>query len=110
MSSTDASVDGDDISGQHEADTPIDRAAINQMKTDELDDMLARLRDNRLERVRQLEAIAQVKADEAQLVVYMKFERAYKRAHNALVKLAEQEEKVEALIHKARVLAIECNQ
>jgi hypothetical protein len=84
-------------------DTPTERATINQLSVDELDAMLIAIRERRLERVQRLEAIAKVKADDAQLVSWMAFERAYTIAKRALNKLTEQEAKVEALIHKARI-------
>jgi hypothetical protein len=87
-------------------DTPTERATINQLSVDELDAMLIAIRERRLERVQRLEAIAKVKADDAQLVSWMAFERAYNIAKRALNKLAEQETKVEALIHKARIKAM----
>ena len=50
------------------SDTPTHRATINQMHVDELDAMLEGIRTRRLERVKKLEAVARVKADDAQLV------------------------------------------
>lgn len=84
-------------------DTPTERATINQLSVDELDAMLAIIRERRLLRVQQLEAIAKVKSDDARLVSWMAFERAYKVAKRALDKCAEQEAKVEALVHKCRI-------
>ena len=49
------------------SDTPTHRASINQMSVDDLDAMLHELRERRLHRVQQLEALAKVKSDEAQL-------------------------------------------
>ena len=89
-------------------DTPTERATINQLSVDELDTMLTEIRERRLLRVQKLEAIARVKSDEARLVSYMQFERAYNTAKRALDKLVEQEEKVDALIHKARIKAMVC--
>lgn len=89
-------------------DTPTERATINQLSIDELDVLLTGIRERRLLRVQKLEAIARVKSDEARLVSYMQFERAYNTAKRALDKLVEQEEKVEALIHKARIKAMVC--
>jgi hypothetical protein len=88
-------------------DTPTERASINQLSVDELDDMLAGIRARRLERVKKLEAIAKVKADDAHLVAWLQFEKTYKVAKRALDKLAEQEAKVDALIHKVRLRAFE---
>ena len=87
-------------------DTPTQRATINQFSVDALDAMLTALRERRLTRVRKLEEIAKVKADEAQITSYLKFERAYKIAKRALDKLSEQETKCEALMHKVRIAAM----
>lgn len=87
-------------------DTPTERATINQMSIDELDAMLTGIRERRLLRVQQLEAIAKVKSDDARLVSWMQFERAYGTAKRALDRLSEQEAKVEALIHKVRLKAM----
>jgi hypothetical protein len=90
-------------------DTPTQRATINQLSVDELDAMLAAIRERRLERVHKLEAIARVKSDDAQLTSWLSFEKSYKVAKRALDRLAEQEAKVEALIHKCRIKAMVVN-
>ena len=87
-------------------DTPTQRATINQLSVDELDAMLVAIRQRRLERVHKLEEIAKVKSDDAQLTSWLAFERAYKIAKRALDRLAEQEAKVDALIHKVRIKAM----
>ena len=87
-------------------DTPTQRATINQLSVDELDAMLTAIRERRLERVHKLEAIAKVKSDDAQLASWLGFERAYKIAKRALDRLAEQEAKVDALLHKVRIKAM----
>lgn len=92
-----------------EHDTPTERATINQLSVDELDALLTGIRERRLLRVQQLEAVAKVKSDDARLVSYMQFERAYNTAKRALAKLEEQEAKVDALIHKVRLRAMVCN-
>lgn len=89
-------------------DTPTQRAAINQLSVDELDAMLEDIRARRLERVQKLEAIAKVKADDAQLVAWMRFERAYGIAKRHMRKFEEMEKKAEELIHKVRLRAMEC--
>ena len=68
--------------------------------------MLEAIRERRLERVHKLEQIAKVKSDDAQLTSWLAFERAYKIAKRALDRLAEQETKVDALIHKVRIKAM----
>lgn len=91
------------------SDTPTHRASINQMSVDDLDAMLHELRERRLHRVQQLEALAKVKSDEAQLTSWLAFEKAYTVAKRALTKLTEQEKKVEELIHKVRIKAMVIN-
>jgi len=81
---------------------------INQLSVDELDAMLTGIRERRLLRVQKLEAIAKVKSDEARLVSWMQFERAYNTAKRFMDKFEEMEAKAEALIHKARVKAMVC--
>lgn len=88
------------------SDTPTQRATINQLSIDELDAMLIGIRERRLERVQKLEALAKVKADDARLVSWMAFERAFKVAQRYMAKFEEMETKAEALIHKARIKAM----
>jgi hypothetical protein len=77
------------------------------MSVDELDAMLEGIRARRLERVHRLEAIAKVKADDAQLVSFMQFERAYGIAARYMRKFEEMEKKAEQLIHKVRLRAMQ---
>ena len=87
-------------------DTPTHRATINQLNVDELDAWLEQIRERRLRKVKQLEALAKVKSDEAMLVTWLKFEKVYKTARRALQRLEEQEQKTEAILHKCRLLAM----
>jgi hypothetical protein len=87
-------------------DTPTRRAAINQLNVDDLDAWLEQIRERRLQKVKQLEALAKVKSDEAMLVTWLKFEKTYKTARRALQRLDEQEKKTEAILHKCRLLAM----
>jgi hypothetical protein len=57
--------------------------------------------------VRKLETVAKVKADDAELTVYLRFERAHKQALKLLDKLALEEMKAEQVVNKCRVLAME---
>jgi hypothetical protein len=88
-------------------DTPTERATINQLSVDELDHMLEGIRARRLERVQKLEAIAKVKADDARLIEYMRFEKAYKVAKRHMDKCKEMEDKAEDLIHRLRLRVFE---
>jgi hypothetical protein len=91
-------------------DSPINRATINQLTVDQLDDMLLELRSRRMEKVKKLESIARVKADDEQLIPFLRFERAIKAARKEYDKLIQQEKKFDAALHKARVIAVECAQ
>lgn len=91
------------------SDTPTSRATINQLSMDELEAMLEGIRQRRLERVHKLEAIANIKADDARLTSWLAFERAYKIAKRAMDRLEEQEKKTEVLIHKVRLKALVVN-
>jgi hypothetical protein len=94
------------MSAAEDYDTPTHRATINQLSVDELDIMLSELRERRLTRVKQLEAVAKVKSDDVQLKLFMKFERVYQIASRYLKKCQAMEDKAESLVHKARVAAM----
>jgi len=87
-------------------DTPTERATIANMTVVELDAMLHAIRERRLVAVRKLEALAQVKADDARLEMFMKYERAVTAARRAAVKAEEADAKLEAAIHKVRLLVM----
>lgn len=87
-------------------DTPTERATINQLTVDELDHWLDRIRERRLVSVKKLEAAAKVKADSVRLEAFLKLEKAIATTRRALTKLEEQEDKVEKLVHKCRLLAM----
>jgi hypothetical protein len=89
--------------GKSVSDTPTHRASINQLSVDQLDVMLTAIRQRRLERVQKLEALARVKADDAQLVSWLAFERAYGIAARYLKKCEAMEDKAEDLIRKVRL-------
>jgi len=101
---SDGQNDPDVIISEH--DTPTERVAINQLSVDELDAWLEVIRTRRLATVQKLEAIAKVRADEARLETFLKFQRAYDRAKKAVKKLDEQLDKTEVVVHKARLLAM----
>lgn len=88
-------------------DTPIHRSTINQLTIEKLDAFLDDLRVRRLAVVRKLESVAKVKADDAELTLYMKFERANKQAVKLLDKLAEDQMRAEQLVNKLRVLVMD---
>jgi hypothetical protein len=90
-----------------QADSPIHRATINQLTIEKLDAFLDDLRARRLVVVKKLETVAKVKADDAELTLYMRFERANKQANKLLEKLALDEMKAEQLVNKLRVLAMD---
>lgn len=88
------------------SDTPTNRATINQLSIDDIDKMLAQIRERRLVRVKKMEQLAQVKADEARLIDYMKFEKEYARVQKMMDKHVEGELKIEAALHKLRLLVM----
>jgi heme oxygenase len=87
-------------------DTPISRATINQLSVDELDKQLDAIRARRLVRVQKLEELAKVKADEARLTNYIKFEGQLQRVKRMLEKHMETEQKLDEAIHKLRVIVL----
>lgn len=87
-------------------DTPTERATITQLTVDELDAWLVRIRERRLTKVQQLEAVAKVKADQVRLEAFIKLEKSITVAKRALARLEEQDQKVEKLVHKCRLLAM----
>ena len=87
-------------------DTPTERATINQLTVDELDNWLMRIRERRLVVVQKLEAAAKVSADKARLVTFLKYERQAAIAKRALTRLDEAMERVEKIVHKVRLLAM----
>jgi|SRR5215469_5557562 len=89
-----------------EFDTPTQRAAINMLDVDTLDVMLTAIRERRLVAVKKLEKAAKVRADEVRLEAFLKFQAQYKRAKRAVEKLDELMEKTEAVVHRARLLAL----
>ena len=95
-----------DETGEQKYDTPTQRAAINQLTVDELDEWLDRIRERRLISVRKLEAAAKVRADSVRLEAFLKLEKSIATTRRALTKLEEQDAKVEKLIHKCRLLAM----
>lgn len=100
---------GDDAQVVHTSDTPIHRATILQMEVDELDAMLASIRTRRMEHVKKLEALAQIKADDAILSVFIKLEKAIVRARRAFDKAKAADMAAEKALHAARLLALECS-
>lgn len=88
-------------------DTPITRATINRLAVEELDTLLDGIRERRLTRVKKLEAIAKVKSDEAQLTLYIKYEKAVANARRVLATMKENEDKAEVAVNKVRALVME---
>jgi hypothetical protein len=89
-------------------DSVIERATINQMAVDELDQLLITIRARRVEKIKKLEKLAGVRADDAQLITFMLFEKALATAKKELKQLEAQDKKFDTALHKARVLAVEC--
>jgi hypothetical protein len=103
--------DNDDrhpVSSPETYDSPTERVSINQLSVDELDAWLDKIRQRRLVTVQKLEAAAKVKSDQVRLTTFLKYERQMTVAKRALGKLDEQIVKVEAIVHKLRLLAMAC--
>jgi hypothetical protein len=88
-------------------DTPIHRSTVNQLAVDQLDAFLDGVRERRLVRVQKLEKVAKVRAEDAHLATYLKFETTHAKARKLLDKLAEDEQRAEQYVNKLRVLAME---
>ncbi len=87
-----------------EQDTPVKRANISDIELDKLEAMIADLQQRRLARVKQLEAVAKVKADEHNLTTYLKFTRAVTRMQEKLKKLDDELSKAEESMNKIRAM------
>lgn len=99
--------DGSNIDAALSAyDTPTKRATVASITVDELDAMLEVIRARRLIVVQKLEALAKVKADEARLELFMKYERAVTKARRTIEKADEALTKAEGDIHKVRLLVL----
>lgn len=95
------------ISEPETYDTPTHRATISQLTIDELDAWLDRIRERRLVQVKKLEAAAKVRSDSIRLTAFLKLETSVKAAKRSLERLDEQLVKVEKLVHKCRLQAME---
>jgi hypothetical protein len=107
MSTTpDASYEDSQDETEPEFDTPTQRAVITQLTVDELDKWLDKIRQRRLVAVKKLEVAAKVRADSVRLEAFLKLEKAITTTRRALTKLEEQDQKVEKLISRCRLLAM----
>lgn len=98
--------DSQDETGVEKFDTPTQRAVITQLTVDELDKWLDLIRQRRLVAVKKLEVAAKVRADSVRLEAFLKLEKAIATTRRALTKLEEQDQKVEKLISRCRLLAM----
>jgi hypothetical protein len=88
------------------SDSPTNRVTINLLSIETLDEMLAGIRERRLTRVRKLEEIAKVKADDARLSDYLRYEKEYERVKKMIAKLEAEESKIDTAMHKLRILVM----
>ena len=88
-------------------DTPITRANVLMMQVDELDAMIANIRDRRLRRVEQLKIIAQVSTQRATIDARAKFDKAIARARLLLAKCEVVEQACVEAINKCRGVALD---
>ena len=88
-------------------DDGLEYTSVDQLTIQQVEDLLSEVRVKRLQRVKQLEALAKVKADDNNLEVAIKFNRLMTRIKGKLIDLQEDEELVQQLINKARALAMD---
>lgn len=89
------------------ADSPINRATVATVKAEQLEKELDAIRERRLAMRLKVEAIAKVKGDKADLIPFMKFEKALTLAQKQLKKLDDDAEKMQQAVNKLRVLIVE---
>jgi len=88
-------------------DTPILRANVLTMQVDELDAMIANIRERRLRRVEQLKIIAQTNTERATIDARAKFDKAIARARLLLAKAEVAEQAAVEAINKCRGVALD---
>lgn len=88
-------------------DTPVNRATIAQLEVDQLDEMLARLRKNRLMRVKYLESLANANADEVDLGGVIKYNKLIEQIKKKLAKMEELDLDITTKMNTLRVLQIQ---
>jgi predicted DNA-binding protein (UPF0251 family) len=88
-------------------DTPITRASVIGMQVDELDAMIANIRDRRLRRVAQLNQLSRANTERATIDARAKFERMLARARALMVKLEVSEQACVEAINKCRGAALD---
>ena len=105
MSATNSYTEDDDTPGAS-LDTPITRADLLMMQVDEIDAMLANIRDRRLRRVAQLSVINLANKERATIDDLTKFEKGITRARQMLAKAEVAEQACVEAINKCRSLAL----
>ena len=88
-------------------DTPVNRATIAQLEVDQLDEMLTRLRNNRLMRVRYLESLANASADEVGLGGVIKYNKLRDQIKKKLAKMEELDLDITTKMNTLRVLQVQ---
>lgn len=98
-------IDSDDAG--LDADSPIHRLNVNQLAVEECEALLDALRERRLLIRAKIQKAAKVNTEKADLTAYLKFEKLLKSVKKEEEKLQTQCEKLEADVHKLRVLILE---
>lgn len=88
-------------------DTPVNRATIAQLEVDQLDELLTRLRKNRLMRVKYLESLANANADEVGLGGVIKYNKLIEQIKKKLAKMEELDLDITTKMNTLRVLQIQ---
>jgi hypothetical protein len=88
-------------------DTPINRATVCMLSTQELERELDGIRERRLALRLKVEALAKIKGDKADLTSFLKFEKLLKKTQDDLKGLDTRHATIEQAVNKLRALVIE---
>ena len=90
-----------------QADTPINRATINQLTIDEFDQHLMHIREKRMAGVRKIEVAAKAKASEVSLDIQVRFNKQEEKVKKKLETLIKAENAFSEEVNKLRILQME---
>lgn len=91
-------------------DTPINRATVCMLSTQDLERELDGIRERRLALRLKVEALAKVKGDKADLKCFLKFETLLKKTIDDLKGLDTRHATIEQQVNKLRALIIEMDE
>lgn len=88
-------------------DTPIDRATVDQLPLDTLDNWLASMRDRRLSLARKVEQVRVERTRKQQEEAGERYDRQYELLMKQMTKMEELEESIAQRLNKMRALLLE---